>query len=98
MRLEEALADTPVVLVHGPRQCGKTTPARMKVLYEIGYIHPDLIADHVGDFLRLRTDPHECKAPGAYPALVKVIDIFGIVTVYEPDSGRGIDFRRRMAP
>jgi len=24
-RLEDALADTPVVLVHGPRQCGKTT-------------------------------------------------------------------------
>jgi uncharacterized protein len=28
-RLEEALSDTPVVLVHGPRQCGKTTLARM---------------------------------------------------------------------
>lgn len=27
-RLEEALADTPIVLVHGPRQCGKTTLAR----------------------------------------------------------------------
>ena len=27
-RLDEALADTPVVLVHGPRQCGKTTLAR----------------------------------------------------------------------
>lgn len=26
--LEAALADTPVVLVHGPRQCGKTTLAR----------------------------------------------------------------------
>ena len=26
--LEEALTDTPVVLVHGPRQCGKTTLAR----------------------------------------------------------------------
>jgi hypothetical protein len=29
LRLEEALVDTPVVLVHGPRQCGKTTMARM---------------------------------------------------------------------
>ena len=29
IRLEEALVDTPVVLVHGPRQCGKTTLARM---------------------------------------------------------------------
>lgn len=28
-RLHEALADTPVVLVHGPRQCGKTTLARL---------------------------------------------------------------------
>jgi uncharacterized protein len=28
-RLEEALADTPVVLIHGPRQCGKTTLARL---------------------------------------------------------------------
>ncbi len=27
-RLEEALADTPVVLIHGPRQSGKTTLAR----------------------------------------------------------------------
>jgi predicted AAA+ superfamily ATPase len=27
-RLSEALADTPVVLIHGPRQCGKTTLVR----------------------------------------------------------------------
>ncbi|MET0658595.1 MAG: AAA family ATPase, partial [Steroidobacteraceae bacterium] len=27
-RLTEALKDTPVVLIHGPRQCGKTTLAR----------------------------------------------------------------------
>jgi len=29
-RLEESLKDTPVVLIHGPRQCGKTTLARME--------------------------------------------------------------------
>jgi hypothetical protein len=28
-RLQEALADTPVVLIHGPRQSGKTTLARL---------------------------------------------------------------------
>lgn len=27
-RLSEALADSPVVLIHGPRQCGKTTLAQ----------------------------------------------------------------------
>jgi len=27
-RIAEALADSPVVLIHGPRQCGKTTLAR----------------------------------------------------------------------
>jgi predicted AAA+ superfamily ATPase len=29
IRLVEALADTSVVLIDGPRQCGKTTLARM---------------------------------------------------------------------
>lgn len=28
-RLTEALADTPVVVIHGPRRCGNTTLARM---------------------------------------------------------------------
>lgn len=28
-RIEDALTDSPVVLIHGPRQCGKTTLARM---------------------------------------------------------------------
>jgi predicted AAA+ superfamily ATPase len=28
LRLVEALADSPVVLIHGPRQCGKTTLAQ----------------------------------------------------------------------
>ncbi|MFZ2417437.1 MAG: AAA family ATPase [Smithellaceae bacterium] len=27
-RIMEALADSPVVLIHGPRQCGKTTLVR----------------------------------------------------------------------
>ena len=27
--LSEALADSPVALIHGPRQCGKATLARM---------------------------------------------------------------------
>lgn len=37
-RLVEALADSPVVLIHGPRQCGKTTLAQ-KVGKDRGYIY-----------------------------------------------------------
>ncbi|MGC9451770.1 MAG: ATP-binding protein [Oceanipulchritudo sp.] len=37
-RLEEALKDTPVVLIHGPRQCGKTTLAKMQGA-ESGYAY-----------------------------------------------------------
>ena len=29
-RLAEALEDSPVVLIHGPRQCGKTTLAQIE--------------------------------------------------------------------
>lgn len=38
IRLEEALDDTPVVLIHGPRQCGKTTLAQ-KVGEQRGYAY-----------------------------------------------------------
>ena len=37
-RLLEALADSPVVLIHGPRQCGKTTLART-VGERLGYAY-----------------------------------------------------------
>jgi predicted AAA+ superfamily ATPase len=37
-RLTEALADSPVVLIHGPRQCGKTTLARV-VGKRMGYAY-----------------------------------------------------------
>lgn len=40
-RLIEALADTPVVLVHGPRQRGKTTLS-MEVGKRLGFTLPDL--------------------------------------------------------
>jgi predicted AAA+ superfamily ATPase len=37
-RMHEALADSPVVLIHGPRQCGKSTLAR-KVGDLMGYVY-----------------------------------------------------------
>ena len=35
-RLGEALEDSPVVLIHGPRQCGKTTLARLRTPSHLG--------------------------------------------------------------
>lgn len=37
-RMLEALADSPVVLIHGPRQCGKSTLAR-KIGDLLGYVY-----------------------------------------------------------
>jgi len=43
-RLQEALADSPVVLIHGPRQCGKTTLAQ-HVGKKLGYEYFNLDED-----------------------------------------------------
>jgi uncharacterized protein len=43
-RLEGALDDTPAVLIHGPRQCGKTTLAR-SVGAKRGYAYLNLDDD-----------------------------------------------------
>lgn len=40
-RLKEALSDSPAVLLHGPRQCGKTTLAKM-VGENLGYAYLNL--------------------------------------------------------
>lgn len=53
-RLEEALADTPVALVHGPRQCGKTTLARM-VGDAAGYTY--ITFDDGAQLAAARSDP-----------------------------------------
>ena len=41
----------------------------IKVLYEIGYINPELIADYVGDFLKLMQSKHNRLVWGAMLAL-----------------------------
>ena len=50
-RLLEALADTPVVLIHGPRQCGKTTLAQTLE----GYTY--LTFDHQVQLAAAQADP-----------------------------------------
>jgi predicted AAA+ superfamily ATPase len=84
-RLEEALEDTPVVLVHGPRQCGKTTLARMvgdAAGYEYITFDGDVQlaaakADPVGFVASLpdRTVLDEVqRAPGLFLALKTAVD------------------------
>ena len=84
-RLVEALADTPVVLIHGPRQCGKTTLAQMVGGRE-GYTYLSFddevslaaaTADPVGFVSDLpeRTILDEVqRAPGIFTALKTVVD------------------------
>ncbi|MGD9548422.1 MAG: AAA family ATPase [Candidatus Krumholzibacteriia bacterium] len=53
-RVEESLLDSPVVLIHGPRRCGKTTLAR-----HLGEIHGHvyLSFDDEGVLAAAREDP-----------------------------------------
>ncbi|TAN48548.1 MAG: ATP-binding protein, partial [Methylococcaceae bacterium] len=83
--LIEALSDTPVVLIHGPRQCGKTTLARM-VGASLGYVYFSFddnvvlaaaMADPMGFAADLpeRTILDEVqRAPTLFTALKAVVD------------------------
>ena len=84
-RLAEALADTPAVLIHGPRQCGKTTLARdfgQKQGYRYASFDDDAtreaaIADPAGF---VADQPHRVildevqRVPSLFTALKLVID------------------------
>ncbi len=52
--LKEALKDSPVTLIHGPRQCGKTTLAR-KIGQAGGYTYISM--DDVGHLEHAQSDP-----------------------------------------
>jgi len=84
-RLEEALEDTPVVLIHGPRQCGKTTLARMvgdAAGYEYITFDDDVqLSAAIADPVRFAADlPHKTildevqRVPGLFLALKSVVD------------------------
>jgi hypothetical protein len=47
----------------------------LKVLYEIGYIRPDLIADYVSDFLKLLKDKDNRMVWGAMIGLTTIADL-----------------------
>ncbi|MFQ5652791.1 MAG: hypothetical protein ACE5IY_22900 [bacterium] len=47
----------------------------LKVLYEIGYLQPELIADHVGDFLRLLNCKNNRLVWGSMIALSTIAEI-----------------------
>lgn len=84
-RLTEALADTPVILVHGPRQCGKTTLAR-RVGEARGYgyfsFDDDVIlaaaqadpAGFVGDLPERVILDEIQRAPGLFTAIKTTVD------------------------
>jgi len=84
-RLVEALADSPVVLIHGPRQCGKTTLAQ-DVGERRGYAY--LSFDDTATLAAASADPvgfvqdlpekaildEVQRAPGIFTALKTVVD------------------------
>jgi hypothetical protein len=47
----------------------------LKVLYEIGYLRPDLIADYVDDFLKLLKDKNNRMVWGAMIGLATIADL-----------------------
>jgi hypothetical protein len=84
-RLKEALADTPVVLIHGPRQCGKTTLAR-HLGARAGYAYKSFddevtLATARSDPIGFVADlPAKCildevqRAPGIFTSLKMAVD------------------------
>ena len=84
-RLIEALADSPVVLIHGPRQCGKTTLARA-VGERMGYAYLSFDEDvargaaeadpvgFVGDLPERAILDEVQRVPGLFGALKMAVD------------------------
>ena len=76
-QLTQALADTPVILVHGPRQCGKTTLARL-VGDPLGYTY--LTFDDPVILAAAREDPSGVildevqKAPALFSSIKLAVD------------------------
>lgn len=84
-RLEEALSDSPVVLIHGPRQCGKTTLAqavggrhgRAYFSFDDDVVRAAALADPAGfvDDLPARVTLDEVqRVPALFAALKSAVD------------------------
>ena len=85
--LKAALADTPVVLIHGPRQCGKTTLAR-----QIAPRHRYLSFDDANLLAAARTDPVGFVARIGSKA---ILDEVQRVPELFPELKRAVDADRR---
>lgn len=76
--LHEALADTPVVLIQGPRQCGKTTLAQTVV--DEGALAQYLTFDNESLLTTARTDPisfiSELEGPVVLDEVQRVPELF----------------------
>ena len=84
-RLAEALADSPAVLIHGPRQCGKTTLARTSaasrsypyITFDDEAVRAAATADPMGFVAdlpeRVIVDEVQ-RAPAIFPAMKLAID------------------------
>ena len=66
--LDAALADTPVVLLRGARQCGKTTLARQTVDRRVGCRYLSL--DDIGILATVRKDPAGFVASLSGPVVI----------------------------
>ena len=84
-RLTEALADSPVVLIHGPRQCGKTTLALMVgeprgytyISFDDGVARGAALADpagFVGDLPERVTLDEVQRVPALFAAMKTAVD------------------------
>ena len=83
--VQEALADSPVVLIHGPRQCGKTTLA-LQVAKQQGYhylsfdVDDALLAAKADPVGFVRSLPERCildeiqRAPELFTSLKDTVD------------------------
>ena len=72
VRVAEALADTPVVLITGPRQAGKTTLVRQIADQGLRYLTLDDELSVMSRFLCASSFCECARSPGSVAALARI--------------------------